>query len=428
MVRGYMPALTLLVFGVGTGLGFAWTQGMIPLTLAKVNSGSLSVDVAAREDLPPPNEDPLFAAPRSKKRTIEVPAEDPEIFNQQTEPEPARLEPPRPERVVRTASTEPNPTWSAGSLSPPELPKSSNFLESPSDNSDRPNPSARIRTRERSAVQLDPDAGIEEATPPPRKRQVTVVAHQDPSESNAETRVAVRESKAATVSPKEQLAAAEEKLASGETLVAHRELSRLYWSHKELRSQMQELIDSTAKAIFFQPKPHYVEPYVIQEGDRLEVIAKKYQISWEYLGKLNRTDPRRIQIGQKLKVMKGPFGAIVDLPEYALTIHLQGYYVKRYQVGIGKDGSSPVGKFPVLNKVENPPYTGPNGKVMAADDPLNPLGERWIDLGDSYGIHGTIDPNSIGKAESRGCIRLRDEDIIEVYNFLVKGSEVVLRK
>ena len=54
--------------------------------------------------------------------------------------------------------------------------------------------------------------------------------------------------------------------------------------------------------------------------------------------------------------------------------------------------------------------------------------QRWIDLGDSYGIHGTIDPDSIGKAASRGCIRLRDKDIVEVYDFLVKGSEVVIRK
>jgi L,D-transpeptidase ErfK/SrfK len=127
-------------------------------------------------------------------------------------------------------------------------------------------------------------------------------------------------------------------------------------------------------------------------------------------------------------VLKGPFGAVVDLNDFTLTIHLQGYFVKRYEVCIGKDGSSPIGKFSVLNKVENPPYTGPDGKVIVADDPRNPLGERWIDLGDSYGIHGTIDPDSIGKAESRGCIRLRDQDIIEVYNFLVKGAEVVIRK
>jgi lipoprotein-anchoring transpeptidase ErfK/SrfK len=97
-------------------------------------------------------------------------------------------------------------------------------------------------------------------------------------------------------------------------------------------------------------------------------------------------------------------------------------------VGIGKDGTSPIGKFAVLEKIENPQYTDPDGKVIEGDDPANPLGERWIGLGDSYGIHGTIDPESIGKAESRGCIRLRDADIIEVYNFLVVGSVVEIRE
>ena len=225
-----------------------------------------------------------------------------------------------------------------------------------------------------------------------------------------------------------ELPAIDELIANGETLAAHRALSKLYWNHKEHRAELQSRLDGTSRAIFFQPQPNFVEPYVIEPNDQLRVIANKYQLSWEYLARLNKTDPRRIQLGQKLKVVKGPFAAIIDLQDFALTVHLQGYYVKRYDVGIGKDGSSPLGKFSVLNKVENPQYTGPDGKVLLPDDPKNPLGERWVDLGDSYGIHGTIDPDSIGKAASRGCIRLRDKDIIEVYDFLVKGSEVVIRK
>jgi len=418
MFRGFMPALTLLVFGVGMGIGVSWSRGLIPLTFVPAKSGSLSVEVAQREALPPPNDQSL-ESPRSQAGSLESTPDDPEIFQQQSEPEPGNSA-----RVGTRASSESDRPRSGNSLRGLDPPGSSDAVEQSVSIDDRSNASARIRTRDRSVVQLDAQAGIEETPQTKRGRKVTVVAHQDPADSVNDG----RESKPAALSLREQLNAAEEKLASGETLAAHRELSRLYWNHKDFRPQMQETIDSTAKAIFFQPKPHYVEPYVIQEGDRLEVIAKKYQLSWEYLKKLNRTEPRRIQIGQKLKVMKGPFGVVVDLHEFALTVHLQGYYVKRYTVGIGKDGSSPVGKFQVLNKVENPPYTGPNGKVIAADDPDNPLGERWIDLGDSYGIHGTIDPNSIGKAESRGCIRLRDQEIIEVYDFLVKGSEVVLRK
>jgi len=72
-------------------------------------------------------------------------------------------------------------------------------------------------------------------------------------------------------------------------------------------------------------------------------------------------------------------------------------------------------------------HYGPEG-IIPHNDPKNPLGERWIDLGDSYGIHGTIEPDSIGTAASRGCIRLRDADIIEVYNFLVNGSLVEIRE
>jgi lipoprotein-anchoring transpeptidase ErfK/SrfK len=75
----------------------------------------------------------------------------------------------------------------------------------------------------------------------------------------------------------------------------------------------------------------------------------------------------------------------------------------------------------------DPTYYGPEG-VIAHDDPKNPLGERWIDIGDSYGIHGTIDPESIGKNESRGCIRMLNSHVEEVYDFLVIGSEVKIQK
>jgi lipoprotein-anchoring transpeptidase ErfK/SrfK len=65
--------------------------------------------------------------------------------------------------------------------------------------------------------------------------------------------------------------------------------------------------------------------------------------------------------------------------------------------------------------------------VIDGDDPQNPLGPRWLDLGNSYGIHGTIDPASIGKAESRGCIRMRNQDVKEVFDMLGVGSEVTIR-
>lgn len=205
-------------------------------------------------------------------------------------------------------------------------------------------------------------------------------------------------------------------------------MSQLYWKKPALRESMFARLNTTARSIFFDKQPHYLTPYIIQPGDQLQNIASLYQVSWEYLSNLNQVDPRKIRVDQKLKVLKGPFSAVVDLSDFELTIHSHGYFVKRYQVGIGKAGSSPIGKFTVLDKLKDPTYYGPDGLVIANDDPQNPLGEYWIDIGDSYGLHGTIDPESIGKAESKGCIRMHAADIEEVYNFLIPNSEVVIRR
>jgi lipoprotein-anchoring transpeptidase ErfK/SrfK len=217
-------------------------------------------------------------------------------------------------------------------------------------------------------------------------------------------------------------------LEAGETLEAHRKLSVLYWNQPQQRKTLQNQIDRTAQLIYFSPQPHFMPPYEIQPGDQLRQIAGRYKVPWEYLARLNRVDPRTIRSGQQLKVIKGPFSAVVDLSKFELIIHGYGYYIRKYPVGIGRDGSSPQGKFTVLEKVTNPQYTAPDGTVINGDDPANPLGERWIDLGNSYGIHGTIDPNSIGRAESRGCIRMLNADVEEVYDLLSNGSEVQIRR
>lgn len=225
-----------------------------------------------------------------------------------------------------------------------------------------------------------------------------------------------------------RIKAIDELLASGERLAAHKEMSKLYWKEAELRPLLQERIDASAKIIYFSPQPHFMDPYVVQDTDRLSKIAKLYAVPWEYLVRLNQADPKRIRPGQRLKVIKGPFAAVVDLSDFELIVHAHGYYVKRYRIGIGKDESTPIGKFTVKTKLKNPTYYGQNGNVIDADDPANPLGERWIDIGDSYGIHGTIDPDSIGKAESKGCVRLNNTDIEELFDLLSEGSEVIIRK
>jgi LysM repeat protein len=426
------PFQAVLVFGIGIGLGLAWKSGAIPVEFGSANTGSLADDAGA---------DPIASifpgTDVNSPGTIspELPAEDPDLFATQpaaravnadlpvlsarpaltpsaTRPDLAELVGPgNPVRsVVQAAQVVPaihannEPEWAAeptanqaDQIQAASIPR--RYQKTPSNFREGEQVPATV-IRQTSGEEPVANVADKSATQPPRASSILV----------------------------DELAAIDEQIANEEFLKAHRALSKLYWNHADSKSELLPRLEKTSRAIFFEPRPHFVEPYVVQPNDQLRIIAGKHQLSWEYLAKLNRTDPRRIQLGQKLKILKGPFSAVVDLSDFALTVHLQGYFVRRYEVGIGKDGASPVGKFTVLNKVENPQYTGPDGKVVSADDPANPLGERWIDLGESYGIHGTIEPDSIGKAASRGCIRMREKDVIEVYDFLVKGSEVVIRK
>ncbi|MFY9253389.1 MAG: L,D-transpeptidase family protein [Fuerstiella sp.] len=214
---------------------------------------------------------------------------------------------------------------------------------------------------------------------------------------------------------------------AGETLEAHAALSRIYWKKPEFRPYIQDRLQLTAAEIYANPTAHFAEPRMVEFGETLQGIAKEYDVPWQYLANLNSVTPKTLQAGRKLKVLKGPFGAVVDLNRFELTIHAHGWYVHHYRIGIGQDKRTPVGEFTVQNKLQNPVWHNPAGGMVDADDPTNPLGEYWLGLGDHIGIHGTIDPSTIGRAASRGCIHMADGDIDEVFQLLGEGSTVVIR-
>lgn len=225
----------------------------------------------------------------------------------------------------------------------------------------------------------------------------------------------------------ELLREADRLIEANQILEAHAKLSRLYWKQPALRSEIQSRIEMTAANIYANPGTHYADPYLVQPGDTLGSIAQQYKVPWQYLSLLNRVTPEQLQAGQKLKVLTGPFSAVVDLDEFELTVHAHGWFVRRYPIGIGANGKTPPGEYTIQNKLENPTWYSPDGGQVAADDPSNPLGEYWLGLGEHLGIHGTIDPDSIGQAVSRGCLHLADDDIVEVYQLLGVGSKVTIR-
>lgn len=174
------------------------------------------------------------------------------------------------------------------------------------------------------------------------------------------------------------------------------------------------------------------------DGKYLSQIGVQHRVPYQLLERINNMDARNLQKDQIIKVIQGPLHARVSKTRFVMDVYAidaQGMpvFVQSFPVGLGKN--TPMGNWEVIkgSKVQNPSWKDElNGDYFASDDPENPIGEYWIaieGLDDDnrdkrgFGIHGTIEPDSIGKEESRGCIRLLDDDIEMVYYMLTDHSQ-----
>ena len=178
--------------------------------------------------------------------------------------------------------------------------------------------------------------------------------------------------------------------------------------------------------------------YKVKSGDLLSNIGKVNCVPWELLLKLNHMSrAENLRAGARIKIVKGPFHAIVNRDSFTLDLYLGQTFVKSYKVGLGKEGhNTPKGMWMVKNeKLISPNWTDPDtGKLYDATNPDYPLGKRWVGLkglsGEAEGsfgfaLHGTNEPESIGKRSSRGCIRLHDKDILEIYDLMMPNHSQV---
>ena len=117
---------------------------------------------------------------------------------------------------------------------------------------------------------------------------------------------------------------------------------------------------------------------------------------------------------------------VVSLEDRKLALVEDGQVKKIYTVAVGKPSTpSPVGTFTIERRVANPTYHHDGKTVLPG--PGNPVGTRWMGLSiHGYGIHGTNQPNSIGKAASHGCIRMSQADLEEFYDMVAVGDTVEL--
>ncbi len=132
---------------------------------------------------------------------------------------------------------------------------------------------------------------------------------------------------------------------------------------------------------------------------------------------------------------EAPGTIVIDTPNTYLYLVLGNGQAMRYGIGVGRDGFRWSGVQQIARKAEWPDWHPPAEMVarqpylprFMAGGPSNPMGARALYLGNSiYRIHGTNSPSTIGGRVSSGCIRMLNEDVIDLYTRVNVGTKVVV--
>jgi lipoprotein-anchoring transpeptidase ErfK/SrfK len=117
---------------------------------------------------------------------------------------------------------------------------------------------------------------------------------------------------------------------------------------------------------------------------------------------------------------------VVSLTDRKLAVLESDRVVKIFPTAVGAPASpSPVGTYKIITSIPDPTWYY-KGKIVGPGKD-NPLGTRWLGLSvKGYGIHGTNIPSSIGKNASHGCVRMRNQDVEELFGMVGVGDQVEL--
>jgi LysM repeat protein len=230
---------------------------------------------------------------------------------------------------------------------------------------------------------------------------------------------------------------AQRELRQGEYAKVHLKLSQVYefpdLAAEESR-QLTEILDQLAGTVIYS-RQHLLEPaYVVKAGETLPQIAERYNVPWQLLAKINGIrDPDRLPPGRSLKVVRGPFDAVISLDRFEMVLMVGGCYAGRFPIGTGRDLPQREGSFIVKRKSGAPGESGP-GRGDDLRGSGNSPSNYVIELSDRVAIQGTNDAKRLRRSDNPGSICLGPRDIGDVYDILSAdsasspGSKITIRR
>ncbi len=220
------------------------------------------------------------------------------------------------------------------------------------------------------------------------------------------------------------------RLRKAHDLVRAKEIyKKIFTEHSDyvnIEAVQKDLEDVNMQIIFSNIPTEDTVIHDVKRGDTLGKLAKKYGTTIDLIKINNNLKSDVIRIGQKLRIWNKPFNILVDKSQNILILKKDNEVLKVYTVSTGENNSTPVGTFSIIIKLVDPVWFN-RGVVVPPESPENALGSRWLGFDiPGYGIHGTVEPETIGQQVTAGCVRMRNEEVEELYKVIPLRTKVVV--
>jgi len=225
---------------------------------------------------------------------------------------------------------------------------------------------------------------------------------------------------------------AHDKLAAGRYAGALAELSTWHDDPSlglEESQRLEDLLGQLAGTVIYSQQDLLLPPHVVQQGETLLSIAASLAVPWQLLAKINGVeDPARLVPGESLKLVRGPFDAVVSVSRRRLSLQVGGNYAGSFPVVVGRQIRERVGSaVPVVSAQQGtapPEQTGPAMQVAWAQP-----GPRSIALAGGLSIAGVADPATVSDDTVPGTsLIVAERDLAELADILGQGSRVLVRQ
>jgi LysM repeat protein len=186
--------------------------------------------------------------------------------------------------------------------------------------------------------------------------------------------------------------------------------------------RLEDLLGQLAGTVIYSQQHLLMPPHVVAAGETLQTIAAPLGISAQVLGKINGvSESSPLVPGEQLKVVRGPFDAVVSVSRRRLSLQLRGAYAGSFPVAVGRHFLPRVGSTLAVEEIRR---DAPSSRHI---DPRAAV-RQGIVLADGLVIEAAVDPTAVSDDTAPASLIVSVRDLVELSDILGPGSSVLIRQ